>query len=392
MSRKQIGTPAYRLHKPSGRAVVTLGRKDFYLGPHGSDESRREYDRVVAEWLANGRRTPGEPILIKGLVRRYLEFVEDRYASNEPVTIEAALMVLFELYGDRSVESFGPIALEAVRAAIIAQGHVRTQVNKRIGCVVRCFKWGVSRQIVPAEVWRALTALEGIRKGTPGVAEGRKVRPVEDAHVEAVLPHLSRHVAAMVRFQRLTGARSGEVCQLRPRDLATAAPVWEYRPERHKTAHVDHDRVIFVGPAAQAVLRPFLGGDPDAPVFRPADAEAERYAAARAARKSKVQPSQVDRSDSSSPRRYRDAYPPDVYRVAIARAIAKVNEARERADLPPIPHWHPHQLRHSAATQLRREFDAETARAVLGHSSLDATEIYAEADLERARDAMEKLG
>ncbi|MBP7935605.1 MAG: hypothetical protein KA354_13240 [Phycisphaerae bacterium] len=44
--------PGYRLHKPSGLAVVRLNGRDFYLGPHGSTDSRREYERLIAEWLA----------------------------------------------------------------------------------------------------------------------------------------------------------------------------------------------------------------------------------------------------------------------------------------------------------------------------------------------------
>jgi hypothetical protein len=47
--------PDYRLHKPSGRAVVTLGGRDHYLGTHGSRESHALYDRLVSEWLAGGR-------------------------------------------------------------------------------------------------------------------------------------------------------------------------------------------------------------------------------------------------------------------------------------------------------------------------------------------------
>ena len=43
--------PAYRLHKPTGQAVVTLNGRDFYLGRHGSPASRDEYDRLIAEWL-----------------------------------------------------------------------------------------------------------------------------------------------------------------------------------------------------------------------------------------------------------------------------------------------------------------------------------------------------
>ena len=48
-------TPSYRHHRPSGQAVVTLGGRDVYLGKFASPESRAEYDRLVAEWLASGR-------------------------------------------------------------------------------------------------------------------------------------------------------------------------------------------------------------------------------------------------------------------------------------------------------------------------------------------------
>ena len=48
--------PKYRKHKASGQAIVTIGGKMFYLGPHNSKASRIEYDRFIGEWLANGRR------------------------------------------------------------------------------------------------------------------------------------------------------------------------------------------------------------------------------------------------------------------------------------------------------------------------------------------------
>lgn len=48
--RKQV--PGYRLHRPSGQAVVS--GTDIYLGPYGKQVSRNECDRVIAEWLANG--------------------------------------------------------------------------------------------------------------------------------------------------------------------------------------------------------------------------------------------------------------------------------------------------------------------------------------------------
>jgi hypothetical protein len=45
--------PTYRLHKPTGQAVVTINGKDFYLGKHDSPKSHAAYKRLVAERLAN---------------------------------------------------------------------------------------------------------------------------------------------------------------------------------------------------------------------------------------------------------------------------------------------------------------------------------------------------
>jgi integrase len=54
--------------------------------------------------------------------------------------------------------------------------------------------------------------------------------------------------------------------------------------------------------------------------------------------------------------------------------------------------WHPHQLRHNAATYLRREFGLEAARIILGHHSSAVTEIYAEKDEQQAVEAIIKVG
>lgn len=48
--------PKYREHRPTGQAVVTLSGDDHYLGLNGSKASKLEYDRLITEWLANGRR------------------------------------------------------------------------------------------------------------------------------------------------------------------------------------------------------------------------------------------------------------------------------------------------------------------------------------------------
>jgi integrase len=160
---------------------------------------------------------------------------------------------------------------------------------------------------------------------------------------------------------------------MRTCDLTTSGRIWEYRPQRHKTEHAGKNRVIFLGPLAQAVVKPWLRTELDAFLFQPRESVAEFWAthhpnARRRVKRPKLAP--------------RDHYDPDSYRRAIAKACRKAG----------IEPWHPHQLRHSAATRLRREFGLDTARAVLGHASPAITEVYAEIDQTTAADAMSKIG
>ena len=57
-----------------------------------------------------------------------------------------------------------------------------------------------------------------------------------------------------------------------------------------------------------------------------------------------------------------------------------------------IPLWSPNQLRHSAATAIRKKYGLEVARAVLGHKSAVTSEIYAELDVETAKKVMRDIG
>jgi integrase len=53
---------------------------------------------------------------------------------------------------------------------------------------------------------------------------------------------------------------------------------------------------------------------------------------------------------------------------------------------------HPHQLRHNAATNLRKQHGIELARIILGHSTAFTTEIYAEQDRAAAVEVVAKIG
>ena len=54
--------------------------------------------------------------------------------------------------------------------------------------------------------------------------------------------------------------------------------------------------------------------------------------------------------------------------------------------------WSPHQLRHSAATEIRHKYGLEAAQATLGHSRMNVTEVYAEKNQELAAKVAREVG
>jgi len=386
--------PTYRHHKPSGQAVVTLSGTDHYLGPHGSPESRQAYDRLVAEWLVS-RQRPQEPrgrhpdLTVNELLLLYWEHVQSYYVkdgkpTSEPGTIRQALGPVRELYGETRTKDFGPLALKAVRLAMIARGWCRSFINNQFNRVKKMFSWAASEELIPLSLYQALTTVDGLRKDRSEAREKPPVGPVSDEAVEMTLPYLTPTVAAMVRVQRLTGMRPGEVVLMRAVDLDVSDPAcWVYRPSRHKGEHHGRERVVHIGPRAQALLRPFLSLDLTASLFSPRRSVEQYRAGVRARRKTPLTPSQAAKKPKANPERtHGELYDDGSYRKAIRKACQKAG----------VPVWFPHQLRHSAATEIRKRYGLEASQAVLGHSELGTTQIYAEVDRTAARGVMAEIG
>src|SRR5262249_9588904 len=155
-------------------------------------------------------------------------------------------------------------------------------------------------------------------------------------------------------------------------------------------AHLDKDRLILIGPQAQAVLRPYLGTKLDAYCFSPAKSEEERNAAKRANRKTPVWPSHQRRRKGRVRPAIRDRYDAHSYRQAVVRACDRafpppgdlaLREDETRAEWPArltaeqkaelrawqkAHHWHPNRLRHTRATEIRRIAGLDVAKTVLG--------------------------
>jgi integrase len=433
---KSPGVPAYRLHRQSGQAIVTLtdgtgGRHDVLLGSYGTPDSRAEYARVIAEWEAAGRRWVAQQaqaadITVSELLLAYYTFAETYYVKNGKPTsqlarIRMAFKPLKALYGHTQARSFGPLALKAVREHMLSapckqcggsgqrrrkshrkdgadavipchacrgegkRSWGRRLINLAIGCIRRAFKWAVAEELLPSSVFHGLQALEGLRKGGNKAQESAPVKPVELERVEKTMPYLGRQLRAMVRLQQLAGMRPGEVIQMRPCDIERGpGPVWTYRPGAFKTEHhEDAERIIYLGPKAQEVLLPFLDGrEQKAYCFSPVEATAEFRARQRSVRKTPVQPSQTCRRKRVPDRKPGGHYTRDSYRQAVVRVCL-------RAAIEP---WHPNQLRHTAATDIRRRFGLEASQVVLGHAEADVTQVYAERDQELAAKVAAEMG
>jgi integrase len=268
----------------------------------------------------------------------------------------------------------------------------RTVINRRVGRIIRLFKWAVGEELVNALVQQALKAVAGLQKGRCDARETEPVRPVPDAMVDAVLPYLLPPVRAMVQMQRLTGMRPGEVCLMRGIDIDMSGDVWLYKPPYHKLAYRGKARVIAIGPRAQALIKPFLQLDTQAYLFSPRAAVSHREQVLRAARKTKVQPSQVCRKVRAPRRHAGERYTSASYLTAVYRAcirafprpapLARRNDETtkqwqrrlsmgqhtELRQWVKDHRWHVNQLRHSHGTEVRRQFGLEAAQVSLGHS------------------------
>ena len=282
------------------------------------------------------------------------------------------------------------MALKSLQAHFIENGLARTTINSRVAIVRRIFRWAVGEQLCPPSVIHGLSAVMGLQAGRTTARETAPVGPVPDNVVEQTTPYMPTVVADMVQIQRLCGCRPAEIAIMRPLDIDASAEVWLYRPATHKTEHFGRERVIPIGPRAQAILQPYLLREAEAYCFRPCDSERERLAAQRASRKTRVQPSQAKRRKPRPQRSPGDCYSVAAYRRAIARACNSAFPAPpglsvdEQLTWRQAHRWHPNRLRHAAATEIRKQFGVEAARIQLGHSKVSTTEIYAARDLESA--------
>lgn len=361
--------PVLRFHRPTRQFYVWISdqKKRLHFG-RDAQAARRKY----AEWLAGlggeAALPPPSRMTVSDALEAYRRHAEQKYASRQARhRVAAALRAVGELYGRQPAGTFRAKALRDVRERLAGGGRSRAYVNQLVRTIQTAWRWLASEELVPADAAVSVGMVRALGPGEGGAERGPVLPPAPGA-VDATLPHLPPTVAAMVRFQLLTGARPGEVCRMRAdevsRDPGQPVPlpgtgrtvaalrcggtvVWVYAPGRHKTARRGKSRVVPVGPRAQAEVRDRLGGGLVFPTPRGT------------------------------------AYRADSYAKAVQRAC-------EAAGVTP---WTPNTLRHAAATEVSEHFDEGTAAAVLGHApGSSATRTYLEQATRKAAEAAARIG
>lgn len=347
-----VRIPTYRLHKARNLAVVTINGHDHYLGPYGSIESRILYGELIAAHAVGLSVAPPEKPLgylsVNELVLAFMKHAETHYVKNGHLTdeygcLKSAACPLVELYGDSDAAKFSGPALKAVRMRMIELGWSRKYINKSIGRIRLMFRHAVSDDLVPPDVLAKIETVAPLLKGRSQAVELPSRTEVPTAHIEAVRKDVNEHTRDLIDLALLTGARPGELCNLTGRMLNRSMDVWTADLADHKMQHMGKSRIIAFGPQAQWILRKYLKADPRRRLFP------------------------IRRKTFSE----------------------NLKASCRRLDLPIFTgHW----LRHTAATDVRKEFGLDGAQAIMDHSDVKTTQIYAHVDNTLAVEIARKRG
>lgn len=301
---------------------------------------------------------------VDGLVADYIKHAKTYYSqSKEPDNIYYATLPLAKLA--IMADDFNAGKLIEYRNGLIKSGLCRNVINQRANIVKRMFKWAVANGRCSPYTLTSLLAVEPLKKGRSIAKETDAIAPTEIEYIRIAAGYAGKVVGSMLMLQLWTGMRSGELVMIKTQDIDTSGNIWVYRPVKHKTGYLGHSKQILIGKQGQMVLEPFMTRLDYC--FNPAESIKEFGLIPRGG--------------------LRPHYTTNTYYNAVKEAIKKAKSEGKQ-----IEYFNPHQIRHTTATILRKQFSLDTVRAVLGHKSLKITDQYAEIDYKLAEQAIELCG
>ena len=393
MPRKAARIPQIR--KDRNYAVIYVDGEKIVLGRYDSPEAARNYQKFLAEWDANPTlaSTNLKNVTVERLCRLFLQWAE----TNDPShygSLKTACRTVLEVYSGHPVDILDSAAFLVLQKRFVLQGHSRKHCNTLVNYIRSMLKWGVPHKLVSVSLYEESKTVPPLKFGKTAAPETVDRDAVPDEIVERTLPHLLPTVADMVRVQRQTGMRPGELVCMRVGDIDCSGDVWIYEPGKHKNTWRGQKRPIPLRKQVQDILTPrMIGKQPGDPIFSPKETLRERVRRDATQRKSKITPSQRKRKERAAmnpKRKANEFYKPQSYGQSIEYAIFRANKC-----LPvdqQIEHWVPYQLRHSMGTEIVKLTGNEyIAKAVLGHQDIRTTRRYNHADAMVAENYVREL-
>lgn len=187
---KSPRVPKLTRHKHRSLGVVRLSGQDHYPGPWPDPdgpppaETEAEYGRLIARWLAGGRRPlrgpsvrdlpPADGLTVLDLGLAYLAHARTYYrrkdgsATSEAQNVTYPVRALFHAHAALAACDFRPAHLKAARDLIVSgydhpeygpqKSCARKVTNQRVAILVRAFKWAAGEELISEDVWLRLTA------------------------------------------------------------------------------------------------------------------------------------------------------------------------------------------------------------------------------------------
>lgn len=345
MARPKNTLPTLRHHKTSGHAIVVWDGVTYYLGDFGTVESVNKYQGICSNITLFGVPIVDNKtkLSVRKMAEEFLSNLPKNFpaTSQEPIPIRRSVNQMLAVQGDLDAETYSPAKFHQLRQHWIDRGLGVNTINKYHNYILQMFRWAAMMDYIPASVWHSLTTVAKLKPMRSPAKDPKKVEPVELPDVEALRMHVSPMVWEIIQMQLATGMRAGEVLRMTNGQIKDNV----YRPERHKNLWRGHKREIYLGPIARSIIARLSEGlGPDDPIFH--------------------------------------GYTSTSLWRHIDRACKKVG----------VPHWHPHQLRHRAGTEVREKMGLDAAQAFLGHASAKTSEIYAKLKDDLRKKASEDLG
>lgn len=380
---------------------------------------------------ARGTNSNSTYLSLDELCQKFLDMAvvsyvrEDGSQTGEATNLRFGLQPLIALFGGEPAVFLRPIHIRTFCDAQVRAKVSRVTINKRIQHIKRMLLWGKNEEILPPAksdrdafpvcAYDACRDFQLLRRGRPAISGGtvpREVSPIGTVSEETVaqtMAQLPQIVQDMIQLQQLTSMRPAEVCGLKLSEIDISRSPWLYEPVQHKTKHRGKPRRIYIGPKGRELLKTYLLRPRTEPMFRPADAKAQKELDVRT------------KARKFSTRTYRDSIwracdrafqPPDEIKGAAVKLHRFKLKQKKSSTPETVPaalvkmaklerkwktehRWSPNQLRHNGLTEIvDRELAKATERAqvVAGHSNKRTTAIYLDTKDELAATVMEQAG